>query len=276
MQTTGRKILLPLFEAALGFEILGLGILGLAVTAAGFARADSFGPEIEHYRSQLVADVERIQAGLETLHARAAASDLDGAKQAWIEARVGWERSEIFTAAFVPELDQKIDAWPNGAIGFHAIEARLFGANRTDFEAEANELVRNVSQLRAKASTMPLTPQGLFNGIVQLVYEVGDSKIDGGESRVSGTSLYDMRNNVDGIERAYGMIFSTALAARDPGLDAEVKHSIGELKAMVAGHDLRLIDPDAMRTATEELVLRLQKAAPLLQLQQATLEASVK
>jgi hypothetical protein len=42
---------------------------------------------------------------------------------------------------------------------------------------------------------------------------------------------------------------------------------------MIGGRDLRGINPDTLRTATEELVLRLQNAAPLLDLKQPTLEA---
>jgi hypothetical protein len=38
-------------------------------------------------------------------------------------------RSEVFTSGFVPELDSQIDAVPDATTGFHAIEAKLFGAN---------------------------------------------------------------------------------------------------------------------------------------------------
>jgi iron uptake system EfeUOB component EfeO/EfeM len=255
---------------------LNIGAICLAVTVAAPAWADSIDKEIENYRTQLIADIDSTLADVEMLRARAAAGDVEEAKRAWIEARIGWERSEVFTGAFVPELDEKIDAWPNGTMGFHAIEARLFGANRTDLGTETNELSRNVTELRARAADTSLTAQGLLNGIVQLVYEVGDSKVDGGESRISGTSLYDMRNNVDGIAFAYDTIFAAALAARDRDLDAEMRRSIGGLKAMVAIPDLRRVDADALRTATEELVLKLQNAAPLLGLREATLEASMK
>src|ERR1700755_3331248 len=60
---------------------------------------------------------------------------------------------------------------------------------------------------------MRLTPQGLLDGTARLAYEVGESKADGGESRISGTSLDDMRNNVAGIEFAYRTIFAHARRA---------------------------------------------------------------
>ena len=197
-----------------------------------------------------------------------------GAKQAWIDARIGWERSEVFTGGFVPELDQKIDAWPNGLVGFHAIEAKLFGAGKTDAGPEVDALLESVSELSATVREIMLTPQGLLNGVARLAYEVGESKVDGGESRVSGTSLDDMRNNVDGIDLAYRTLFAPTIEAHEPRLAAEARRQIDELKSMLAARDLRRIDPDRLRAASEEFVLTLQNAAPKLQLERPTLEAN--
>src|SRR5262245_46863414 len=229
-------------------SFLAAAVLGISLVAAPPVLAAPLDEGVEQYRSQLIADVDRTLASAQTLRASAAAGDVTAAKQAWLDARVGWERSEVFTGGFVPKLDRAIDAWPNGTAGFHAIEAKLFGASRTDFADEANELVHNLSELTAKARSTPLTPQGLLDGIVRLAYEVGESKVDGGESRVSGTSLDDMRNNVDGIELAWRTIFSSAVEARDRQLYADLQRSIDALKALIADHDLRRIDPDELRT----------------------------
>jgi iron uptake system component EfeO len=259
---------------AVGAALLWMTVLVVAGPVA--AQPASLGEGIEQYRTRLVADVDRALASAQTLRTSAAAGDVAGARQAWIDARVGWERSEVFTAAFAPELDRDIDAWPDGATGFHAIEAKLFGASRTDFDNEADRLVSNLAELAAKARNASLTPQGLLDGIVRLAYEVGESKVDGGESRVSGTSLNDIRNNVGGIELAWRTIFSSAVEARDRQLDADVRRGIEGLKAMVDVRDLRRIDPDRLRTSTEELVLRLQNAAPLLDLRKPALEADAR
>jgi iron uptake system component EfeO len=257
-------------------SILSIAALGAALIGTEPGRAATLDDGAEQYRSHLIADVDRTLASVRTLAASAAAGDLAGAKQAWIEARIGWERSEVFTTAFVPELDRDIDAWPNGVIGFHAIEAKLFGANRTDFENEANGLVRNLSELSARVRSTPLTPQGILDGIVRLAYELGESKVDGGESRVSGTSLNDMRNNVDGIELAWQTIFAPTAESRDRRVDVDMRRSIEELKAMVHVAELRRVDPDRLRIATEELVLKLQNAAPLLDLKKPALEADAR
>jgi iron uptake system component EfeO len=257
-------------------RVLSIAALGAALIGIEAVRAVTLDDGAEQYRSRLITDADRTLTSARTLAANAAAGDLGGAKQAWVEARVGWERSEVFTAGFVPELDRDIDAWPNGVIGFHAIEAKLFGANRTDIEHEANELIGNLSELSARVRNTPLTPQGLLDGIVRLAFEVGESKVDGGESRVSGTSLNDMRNNIEGIELAWRTIFAPTAESRDREVDIGIRRSIEELKAMVAVGELRRVDPDRLRIATEELVLKLQNAAPLLDLKKPTLEADTR
>jgi iron uptake system component EfeO len=204
--------------------------------------AAPFDEAVERYRLYLIEDIESALVGAQRLRERAIANDLGGAKQSWIDARAGWERSEVFTGEFVPQLDKEIDAWPQALRGFHAIEAKLFGANRTDIEAETQSLVQSLAELNDTVRRIPLTSQGLLNGIAQLAYELGESKVDGGESRVSGTSLADMRNNV--------------------------------LNAILDTGDLRQIDPDRLRELSEELVVTLQGAAPVIGLKKPVLESS--
>ena len=135
-----------------------------------------------------------------------------------------------------------------------------------------NALLLRLSELSTTVRTINLTPQGLLNGVARLAYEVGESKVDGGESRVSGTSIDDMRNNVDGIELAYRTIFASAIAAQDRRLDAQMQRGIDELRAMLGERDLRRLDPDKLRVVTEEMVLTLQNAAPRIGLKKPSLE----
>jgi uncharacterized iron-regulated protein len=60
----------------------------------------------------MAEQIDQSLAGARLLRERIAAGDLEGAKTAWIEARIGWERAEVFTSGFVPDLDREIDAWP--------------------------------------------------------------------------------------------------------------------------------------------------------------------
>jgi iron uptake system component EfeO len=254
----------PLYAAVIG--------VGPAAAQADTGPTASLDAAIERYRSQLIEDIDRSVASVQKLRVSVAGGDLAAAKQAWIEARVFWERSEVFTSGFAPELDRDIDAWPNGASGFHAIEAKLFGAGRTDIAGEVDALLHSLSDMATTARNIPLTPQGLLDGLTRLAYEIGDSKVDGGESRISGTSIDDMRNNVDGIELAYGTIFASAIESRDRNLHATAQRQIDELKTMLAQRDLRQLEQERLRVLSEELVLTLQTAAPGLALARPTLE----
>jgi iron uptake system EfeUOB component EfeO/EfeM len=258
---------LPRFARFLGVSLLALGV---AATAA----AGPYDDGVRRYRTVLIADIGDALAGARKLHERVVAGDVAGAKTAWLAARAGWERSEVFTSGFVPELDRDIDAWPDASKGFHAIEAKLFGANRTDMAEETRTLVDNLDALSTSLRDMALSAQGLLNGIVRLVYEVGESKVDGGESRISGTSLEDMRANVEGVDVAWRTIFASPLAAHDAARDADIQRRIGTLRTIVAAPALRRIDPDHLRRASEELVLALQEAAPALGLKTPSLEES--
>ena len=254
-----------------------LSLVSVAL-AAGLCRATAapLDAAAERYRPYMIDGIGSALAGARELRERVAANDLTGAKKAWLSARAGWERSEVFTAGFVPELDALIDAWPNADSGFHAIEAKLFGTGKTDVEGDADALVKNLDDLNRKLRDMPLTPQGLLDGTARLAYEVGESKADGGESRISGTSLDDMRNNVAGIDFVYRTIFGPALGAADGRLAGAVDARIRQLKVIVAAPDLPHVDIPALRRASEELVVTLQSASAKLGLQRAALEANLK
>ena len=157
-------------------------------------------------------------------------------------------------------------------LGFHAIEAKLFGAKRTDVQQETDALIFHLEDLDVKVHHLQLQPQRLLNGIARLAYEVGESKADGGESSFSGTSLNDMRNNVAGIELAYQIIFVGTVEEADPKLAAAIREKIEQLKVLVAVSDLKSLDPERLRAASEELIVVLQSAAPKIRLRSPSLE----
>ena len=246
----------------------------MLAAGAGSANAAPLDEAAERYRPHVVEGIGQALAGARDLRGRIAPSDLAGARKAWIAARAGWERSEVFTAGFVPELDAQIDAWPNAVTGFHAIEAKLFGANSIDVENESDALVDHLNDLHGRLRDIGLTPQGLLDGTVRLAYEVGDSKSDGGESRISGTSLDDMRNNVSGLQFAYRTIFAGELKSSDRKLADVVDAKIEQLKTLLVVRDLRGVDIPKLRRASEELVVALQSASAKLGLRRSTLEVA--
>jgi iron uptake system component EfeO len=252
---------------------VALSLVLLTLVCARTATAGALDDAAERYRPYAVEGIGSALAGARDLRERVGAQDLAGAKQAWLSARAGWERSEVFTAGFVPELDALIDAWPKADSGFHAIEAKLFGAGRTDVEADTDALVKHLDELHTRLRDLPLTPQGLLDGTVRLAYEIGESKADGGESRISGTSLDDMRNNIAGVDFAYRTIFAGSLKNADARLADAIAKRIEQLKTVVAVRDLPHVDVRALRRASEEVVVSLQAAAVKLELRRPTLEA---
>lgn len=245
----------------------------LAVLSAPHAQAATALEEAaERYRAYLIADIGSTLTGAQRMRDCMKANDLACAKKTWIEARVGWERSEVFTSGFVPDLDQEIDAWPNATRGFHGVEARLFGAGRTDAQAETDALIARLEELATQLRTIPLAPQRLLNGIARLAFEVGGNKADGGESRLSGTSLNDMQANADGIELAYRVIFADAITAGDPKVADAAHAAVERLKVAVKTSELKNLDGEKLRADSEELVTLLQIAAPKIGLAKPSLE----
>ena len=255
-----------------------LTVLCLVLTAVAISavHGELFDTAVERYRLAMIEDVAQALSGARDLRDRLSKQDFAGARKAWIDARVGWERSEVFTSGFVPELDEAIDAWPNALAGFHGIEAKLFRDNPSDVEDEVDALILHLAELDVEVRTMKLTPQGLLNGVARLAYEVGDSKVDGGEFRFSGTSLDDMRNNIEGIELAYRTLFASALEAADPKLADRARSEIDRLKILLTVADLRKVDSDDLRKASEALIVTLQAAGPKIGLSTPMLEEAAK
>jgi iron uptake system component EfeO len=247
-------------------------VLMMSVTLSARSTAPaSLDSAAERYRPELAAAVEQCLTGAQTMRERILAKDLDGARKAWIASRIGWERSEVFTSGFTSELDAAIDAWPSAVAGFHFIEARLFGAQQMDVMPATDALIFHLSNLRMMVEATPLTGQGMLEGTAKLAYEIGESKADGGESRFSGTSLDDMRNNADGIAAAYKLVFESELTAKDPALATATSARIKQLQEQFRPASLAEVDSDKVRATSEDVVLSLQKAATALGLQRPSL-----
>jgi iron uptake system component EfeO len=238
---------------------------------AGTANSEPLAADAERYRPLMVQEIDRSLAGARALRNALRADNIEAAKNAWIESRIGSERAEVFTSGFT-ELDREIDAWPNAVTGLHAIEAKLFGAGRVDLQSETDALIFHLTDLQTKIRDTTLTAQGLLEGTAKLAYEIGDSKADGGESRFSGTSLDDMRNNVDGIEFVFRIVFVDAVAAADPKLAGELRSEIARLQAMLRVPALARIDARELRGKSEQLIIGFQTAAPLLGLNRPSLQ----
>jgi iron uptake system component EfeO len=201
--------------------------------------------------------LEQISLCLSTVKSmaeRVAARDLAGAQQSWLAARSGWEGSEVITSEFFPDLDRKIDAWPDAERGFHAIEAKLFGAHDVAVLPATDELIYNLTEFERQLRATTLTAQGLLNGTAKLIYEIGENKAEGGESPFSGNSLTEMRVNVTSVAAAYRRVFAPLTKKKDADLARVFAKDLAVMRALVSVPTLRDLDQALLRDASESLV----------------------
>lgn len=212
--------------------------------------------------------IDRLALGTDRLAAAVADGDLDAAKTAWVQARLGWERGETFFGEFFPDYDERIDFWPDANQGFHAIEPILFSRGETASAKELTEaLTVSVEGLQRAFGETELNRQGLLNGTAGLVFEIGAEKAGGGESPFSETSLRDMQNNLVGIETTYALVFATDVEAAKPKLDKRIRAQLLDLAVALDVDRLSRLDTARVSALTESLALSLSEAAGALGLE---------
>jgi iron uptake system EfeUOB component EfeO/EfeM len=239
---------------------------------AGAALAQSLGDGAKAFKPFVVEHAGKALAGAKEMQAAVKANDVKAAQAAWIKSRRGWEAIETVTAEVFPEFDKKVDPWPDGKQGYHAIEAALFAGKLGEIGAATDQLIVNIAAFEKKAAKTSLRPQALLNGVSKLAYEIGESKSKGGESPYAATSHIDMQENVEGLEACWKLVFEPTLKKRDAKLAGLIHEKIEALEKLVAVDDIKKLDQRAVHVAGEELAALMQQAAPKLRLKTTKLE----
>jgi len=112
-----------LLARALIGSAIAAGCLGIFAPPAPARAGDTSTLEMAAaaFKPYILEQISRCLDTVKSMSERIAARDLAGAQQSWLAARSGWEGSEVITNEFFPDLDRKIDAWPDAEKGFHAI-----------------------------------------------------------------------------------------------------------------------------------------------------------
>jgi iron uptake system component EfeO len=241
-------------RASIGVAI-SAGCLGIFVPVAPLRAGDALPLEMAAaaFKPYVLEQISRCLDTVKSMSERIAAHDLAGAQRSWLAARSDWEGSEVITNEFFPDLDRKIDAWPDADKGFHAVEAQLFGAHDVKVQSAAEELINNLAEFERELRTATLTAQGLLNGAAKLIYEVGENKAEGGESPFSGNSLAEMRVNVASVAAAYERVFAPLTKKRNTELAKVVSKDLAVMQALVAVPTLQELDQLRLRDASETL-----------------------
>ena len=190
---------------------------------------------VENQVDTLLKDTEKFA---ETIKA----GNLEEAKKQYPLIRMAYERSEPITESF-GELDVNIDfrladyleekKTEDGWRGFHKIEKIMWEKNTTKGTEEyADQLVKDIKELKAKVATVEVTPDLMVTGAVDLLNEVATQKITGEEEIFSHTDLYDFKANIEGAEEIF-KIFKPLIEKKDSKLAKDLVEKFATINGLL-------------------------------------------
>ncbi|MEU3831370.1 iron uptake system protein EfeO [Streptomyces microflavus] len=171
------------------------------------------------------------------------AGDVEAAKKAYAESRIGWERTEPVAESF-GDIDPKVDLREDGLeegqdlekdwTGWHRLERSLWQDKKiTARDKElADLLIKDLTVWQKKVGTAEITPTSMANGAKELLDEVATGKVTGEEERYSHTDLVDFKANVEGAEKSYELLKPVA-SRNDAALTKELDTRFAELNTLL-------------------------------------------
>ncbi|MFF2184541.1 iron uptake system protein EfeO [Streptomyces sp. NPDC058155] len=169
--------------------------------------------------------------------------DIEAAKKAYADSRIGWERTEPVAESF-GDIDPKVDLREDGLeegqdlekdwTGWHRLEKALWQDKKiTPRDKElADLLIKDLTVWQKKVGTAEITPTSMANGAKELLDEVAAGKVTGEEERYSHTDLVDFKANVEGAEKSYALLKPVA-SKNDAGLTAELDTQFAALNTLL-------------------------------------------
>ena len=151
--------------------------------------------------------------------------------------------AETIKAESFGELDVNIDfrladyleenKTEEGWRGFHRIEKIMWEQNTTKGTEEyADQLVKDIKELKAKVATVEVTPDLMVTGAVDLLNEVATQKITGEEEIYSHTDLYDFKANIEGAEEIF-KIFKPLIEKKDNKLASDLTEKFATINSLL-------------------------------------------
>ena len=99
-------------------------------------------------------------------------------------------------------------------------------------EEYAEQLVKDVKELKAKVATVEVTPDLMVTGAVDLLNEVATQKITGEEEIYSHTDLYDFKANIEGAEEIF-KIFKPLIEKKDGKLAKDLTEKFATINSLL-------------------------------------------
>ncbi|MFD6590226.1 iron uptake system protein EfeO [Streptomyces anulatus] len=195
------------------------------------------------YRQYTLDQAEETLPKAKVFAAAVKAGDVEAAKKAYAESRIGWERTEPVAESF-GDIDPKVDLREDGLeegqdlekdwTGWHRLERSLWQDKKiTARDKElADLLIKDLTVWQKKVGTAEITPTSMANGAKELLDEVATGKVTGEEERYSHTDLADFKANVEGAQKSYELLKPVA-SKNDAALTEELDSRLAELNTLL-------------------------------------------
>lgn len=194
-------------------------------------RSPEMDKAVAAYRTYVQAQADETLPKVKVFTDAVAAGDVEAAKKAYADSRIGWERTEPVAESF-GDIDPKVDVREDGLedgqkwTGWHRLEKALWQDRKLGAEekALAPTLYKDLLDWQKRVGTADISPTSMANGAKELLDEVATGKVTGEEERYSHTDLVDFKANVEGAEKSYELLKPIAAkndAALTAGLDKQ-------------------------------------------------------
>ncbi|WP_326662948.1 iron uptake system protein EfeO [Streptomyces sp. NBC_00385] len=229
------------YEIACKPGMKGHGIRQKIEVSGGKAakRSPEMDKAVAAYRTYVQAQADETLPKVKVFTDAVAAGDMEAAKKAYADSRIGWERTEPVAESF-GDIDPKVDVREDGLedgqkwTGWHRLEKALWQDKKLGAEekALAPTLYKDLLDWQKRVGTAEITPTSMANGAKELLDEVATGKVTGEEERYSHTDLVDFKANVEGAEKSYELL-KTIATKNDAALTSTLDKRFAALNTLL-------------------------------------------
>ncbi|MFI8822830.1 iron uptake system protein EfeO [Streptomyces sp. NPDC053431] len=206
-------------------------------------RSPEMDAAVAAYRQYVQAQADETLPKVKVFTDAVRAGDVEAAKKAYADSRIGWERTEPVAESF-GDIDPKVDVREDGLeagqnpatdwTGWHRLEKALWQDKKIgDREKQLADLLdKDLADWQKRVGKAEITPTSMANGAKELLDEVATGKVTGEEERYSHTDLVDFKANVEGAQKSFELLKPVA-QKNDPQLVAELDKQFATLNALL-------------------------------------------
>ncbi|KQX53205.1 MULTISPECIES: iron uptake system protein EfeO [unclassified Streptomyces] len=206
-------------------------------------RSPEMDAAVAAYRQYVQAQADATLPKVKVFTDAVRAGDVEAAKKAYAESRIGWERTEPVAESF-GDIDPKVDVREDGLeagqdpatdwTGWHRLEKALWQDKKLGAREKqlADLLDKDLADWVKRVGKAEITPTSMANGAKELLDEVASGKVTGEEERYSHTDLVDFKANVEGAQKSFELLKPVA-AKNDPRLVADLDKQFAALNTLL-------------------------------------------